>query len=37
MKLSDFAGLVHAPYIAQRITDLAQSGTRAQRIPEREK
>src|SRR5260370_41265037 len=34
---SQFAGLVLAPYLTQRVADLSQGGVRAQRVPERVK
>src|SRR5580693_9000486 len=36
-KSSEFAGLVLAPYVTQRVADLSQGGVRAQRVPERVK
>src|SRR5580693_9816372 len=36
-KSSEFAGLVLAPYVTQRVADLSQGGIRAQRVPERVK
>src|SRR5260370_9446887 len=37
LKSSQFAGLVLAPYLTQRVADLSQGGFRAQRVPERVK